>query len=293
MITREKHDDMARGITLTAMPKAAMPHVDMLYEVTSTDAKPIDAILWLTGWSMSPAVFDEVQRLMPDFRHFRADYSKCDTPDEMVAIAREAAIACRQSVVNPKGGQGRLIIAGWSLGGLIALQLAVEGVAQGLVMIGSTACFTRGLAEQDRGWPVSYIRQMKKALQSKRESTLDQFHKMMFTTQETNDGNADRIPSGSEWSLSALQSALQLLQTSDFRAALPELACPVLLLHGSEDRICPIGAAEEVRELAKHADLISFDGSGHIPFLGKEQQVAEAIRRWRDGQTAKRDPSSI
>lgn len=256
-------------------------------------AMPIDAILWLTGWSMSNAVFDEVQQMMPDFRHFRADFSKAGTPDEMVAIAREAAMVCRRSAINPKEGQGGLIIVGWSLGGLLALQLAVEGMAQGLVMIGSTACFARGLAEQDRGWPISYIRQMKKALKNKRESTLDQFHKMMFAAQEANDGFADRIPSGSEWSLAALQSGLQLLQTSDFRAALPELACPVLLLHGSEDRICPIGAAEEVREQVKHADLIRFDGSGHVPFLGKERQVADAIRRWRDDQTARRDPSSI
>lgn len=251
------------------------------------------AILWLTGWSMPNSVFDELQRVMPDFRHFRANYSKADSPEAMAAIVIEAALACRRCEVNSNSDQGGLIIAGWSLGGLLALQLAAEGLAQGLVMIGSTACFTRRLQEQDRGWPAGYLRQMKIALQSKRESTLDQFRKMMFTNKEADDGWADRIPYGSEWSLSALHAGLQLLQTSDFRATLSELACPILLLHGSEDRICPIGAAEEVREQANRAELIRFDGSGHMPFLGNERQVADAIRRWWGGQSAKQDPPTI
>jgi pimeloyl-[acyl-carrier protein] methyl ester esterase len=80
-----------------------------------------------------------------------------------------------------------------------------------------------------------------------------------------------------------LTAGLQVLRSENCLAALPAVSCPVLLIHGREDKVCPFGAAEEMLELLPDAKLAAIEGCGHVPFLGREEEIAEEIRRWRHG----------
>lgn len=59
-------------------------------------------------------------------------------------------------------------------------------------------------------------------------------------------------------------------------------AVPMLLLHGSEDRICPFEAAVELAAvLGRSAMLRRVDGAGHQPFHpGMRNAMEEALRRF-------------
>ena len=103
-------------------------------------------ILWLTGWSMPSAVFGRLQAMLQDYDHISADYSKAESPEEIAALA-ETAVFAAQSVSSGRP----VLIAGWSLGGLLALRLAA-GV-DGLILLASTARFTRSKDQMDPGWP--------------------------------------------------------------------------------------------------------------------------------------------
>lgn len=231
-------------------------------------------MLWLTGWSMSDSAFDGLRRLLPDYEHRYAAYGDAEDPDDFVKQAGACAAAA-------KDGDGRLpLIAGWSLGGLPALKLAAEGYAAGLILFGATARFTRTVDQPHLGWADAYIRQMIAGISKDRPAVEEKFRRLLCTEEEEAAGLLAKVPYG-DWATPALIAGLQLLRREDRLADLPHIRCPVLLVHGTEDRICPHGAAEEMVSKLPQAALHSIKGAGHAPFIGREADIAEAIRRWR------------
>ncbi len=49
-----------------------------------------------------------------------------------------------------------------------------------------------------------------------------------------------------------------------FERLLSSIQCPVLVLHGTEDRVIPIGRSERIAELTD-GELVVLEGSGHVP----------------------------
>lgn len=77
------------------------------------------------------------------------------------------------------------------------------------------------------------------------------------------------------------ESAAQLLEaaaTIDIPSEqLQSLALPVLVIHGSDDRIVPLASAEELCRRLPAAELKVISGAGHVPTLTRALEVAEAI----------------
>ncbi|MFS0838402.1 alpha/beta fold hydrolase [Paenibacillus sp. 1P03SA] len=242
------------------------------------------AILWLGGWSMPPTVFRDVRRELAEFRHFTADFGSADSPQAIADSVRRLVLSLR---TREPGDEQRdqapsypLLIAGWSLGGLLAMRLASEGLADGLVLLGTTACFVRQPAESLLGWPPDSVQAMFPALHEDAERVLRQFRRLMFTKEERRDGLDGCLPGESGWSVPGLIAGLELLAAEDVRGRLPDIHCPVLLIHGTHDKVCPYGAALEIQSGIPQAVLVEASGCGHVPFLQKERQTAEKIRSW-------------
>ncbi|MFC5702406.1 alpha/beta hydrolase [Cohnella faecalis] len=234
------------------------------------------SILWLTGWSMPDTVLDELRRWLPDFQHVSAAYSSAECPESMLLLTEKAA----RSVMDSEMRDGPMLIAGWSLGGLLALRLAAQGLADGLVLFGATARFTRSGEESNRGWADAYVRRMISGVTKDRQTVETSFRKLVLTEDEWASGLGRRLPPAGGWSASALVAGLQLLRTESVLPMLPAIDCPVLLVHGTEDRICPYGAALELMAALPGAKLVSISACGHAPFLGKEIFIADELRRW-------------
>ncbi|WP_458125306.1 alpha/beta fold hydrolase [Paenibacillus sp. Z3-2] len=240
-------------------------------------------ILWLTGWSMPDVVFDRLRLLLPDFRHISVDYSAVNSPEEMLCLTETAVrnmlfiegSACRERMFHRP-----LLISGWSLGGLLALRLAAKGYVDGLVLFGATARFTRSEEEFDRGLADAYVRQMIKGILKDRYAVETKFRKIMFTEQEWETGLAERLPQMGSWTTRALLAGLQILRSEECLSQLSNIDCPVLLIHGNEDVICPYGAGLELMTQLPQAKLVTLTACGHAPFLGKEVHIADEWRRW-------------
>ncbi|WP_419874682.1 alpha/beta hydrolase [Candidatus Pristimantibacillus sp. PTI5] len=242
-------------------------------------------ILWLPGWSMPDRVFDRLREQLPEFHHISADYRDADSPERMLLLSETAAESNRSaddSICDSNGFHGPLLIAGWSLGGLLALKLAAKGCADGLVLFAATARFTRSKDEADRGWPDAYVRQMIKGLMNDRQVVETKFRRNMFTEAEWDSDLGDSLPHNGSWTTPALMAGLQLLRNEDCLPELPEIKCPVLLVHGTADMICPYGVASELAASLPRAELVAVPGSGHVPFLGREADIADKLRRWWD-----------
>lgn len=236
--------------------------------------------MWLSGWSFGDVIFNPLrERLrcrMPMWLHYEAQYYEADSPERMLATVKEAANECLQASGRP------FLIAGWSLGGLLALRAAGELEVDGLVLLGATARFVRPRGEAGLGWPEAYLRQMNSALKRDRTKTESNFRQTLFTPYEIERGFDGKLPAVGRWAEQAMSDGLELLRREDCRPLLPGITCPVLVIHGQADAVCPFGAAEELHKSLPRSKLLAVEDCGHIPFLGREAETADVIRSWWD-----------
>ena len=134
---------------------------------------------------------------------------------------------------------------------------------------------------------------MSAALLKDRRAVEYKFRQHLFTEQEWHTGLGAELPPIGSWTSPALTAGLHILRREDCLSELPDIHCPVLLIHGAEDRVCPYIAAEEMLERLPQAELVLIQECGHVPFLGREERTAEVIRRWWHGRREEFNPASI
>ncbi|WKD31377.1 alpha/beta fold hydrolase [Streptomyces xanthophaeus] len=72
--------------------------------------------------------------------------------------------------------------------------------------------------------------------------------------------------------------AAVLTWTTDFRADIPKIDVPALILHGTADRILPIGAtAEPFHKALPHAEYVVIDGAPHGLLWTHAEEVTSAL----------------
>lgn len=270
------------------------------------EQKETGTILWLTGWSMTDAVFNSLRQRLPDYQHLSLDYSVASTPEDMLDLVETTVNRLSRAVRSnrldegaahgdigmpelfhvPKGTCGEnvprapLLISGWSLGAVLALGLAAKGYADGLVLFSATARFVREKKERSLGVHDAYVRQIMRDIAKERPDVESRFRKMMFTVREWETGYADRLPPAGCWTPEALLAGLQILRHEDYLSDLARIECPVLLFHGHEDKICPYDAGVELLDRLPLARLVTLNDGGHAAFLGNEVRIEKEWRRW-------------
>lgn len=65
-----------------------------------------------------------------------------------------------------------------------------------------------------------------------------------------------------------------------YRQRIGSVTCPVLLIHGSQDRLVPLAAARAAARANPSWSLLEFPGVGHVPQLEVPQQTADAVLAW-------------
>lgn len=227
-------------------------------------------IVWLNGWGMPNELWQSLQSCFPDYAQITLDFSRLDRVEAFLAEAR----------LSVQGAEHQPVFAvGWSLGGLLAQQLAANGEVAGIALLGTTARFMRSNEETDKGWPDAYLRQMITTLKRDREKVIAKFRQLLFSKNADNSIMSKSFPEGDTWTLEALLTGLAYLRSEDTRPALDRITCPAVIVHGLEDTVCPFGAAVELADGIGHAEFMAYEDAGHVPFWGRELETAEAIRR--------------
>jgi pimeloyl-ACP methyl ester carboxylesterase len=72
--------------------------------------------------------------------------------------------------------------------------------------------------------------------------------------------------------------AAEAVWLADQRRQANAIACPVLVLCGSEDRITPPHLSEELKELISGAGLVEIAGAGHLPNLEQPAVFDRVLR---------------
>jgi pimeloyl-[acyl-carrier protein] methyl ester esterase len=240
-----------------------------------TQGEGADLVL-IHGWAMHGGIFAPLtERLRAHFRVHLVDlpghgYSRDDTLFEVGDCARAIAEA------TP-----RALWVGWSLGGLVALQAALDH-PMSVHGLGMLAASPRFVSAPD--WPLGVAASVFGAfdaeLRSRYGHAIERFLALEAMGSEHPQAELrdlkQRVFARGEPSVSALAAGLQALDTCDLRARIPALTMPSLWIAGRRDRLVPPAAMQWAAAHAPNGRFLECN-SGHAPFLAHAQDVAETL----------------
>ena len=179
------------------------------------------------------------------------------------------------------------LLLGWSLGGLLALQLACQFRQRisALILIASNARFTR-----TSDWPAAMaaetLNSFGAALLENPASTVQRFLALQVLGSERQHEQLQLLkqtmnerPVARQW---ALQRGLEMLRDIDLRDRLALISQPALLIYGQHDRIVPDQSGATMAHLMPQARVLSIKGAGHAPFLSHHEQTGQVISDFLD-----------
>lgn len=222
------------------------------------------ALVLLHGWGAHHRVWDEMAK------HLGADLNVIapDFPGNDVLPCTIERMVDQLAAAVP----AQCMVAGWSLGGQLALAWARRHPqqVQRLVLIAATPRFVSA-ADWPHGMAPAVFAEFSVALGRDASATLRRF----LLLQAQGDLQARKVARQLEAALvlqaqpadSVLVETLGWLQTTDLRADLPEITQPALVMHGDRDRIVPPAAGEYLAAHLPHARLALLAGAAHAPFL--------------------------
>ncbi|MBW7652298.1 alpha/beta fold hydrolase [Anoxybacillus sp. ST4] len=168
------------------------------------------------------------------------------------------------------------LVIGWSLGSLVALQLATHPYVTHLVCIGGTSRFTT-TEHYDAGWHARIVERMKAQLIRQPNKTIQSFIDMLWGKED-----AEPFPY-MHHHIPDLLLGLDYLLATDVRNQLQRIRVPLLLIHGERDRICPPQAAQYIDERTNHCTFMLMPNVGHAPHITQPHACAHMIQTWLGG----------
>ncbi|WP_409411256.1 alpha/beta fold hydrolase [Bradyrhizobium sp. AUGA SZCCT0182] len=168
----------------------------------------------------------------------------------------------------------RFFIAGTSMGGYVALEVALRGDDRlaGVILLNTNA---RSASPQQRERGGALIDEV-------RSGSFDQVVERLAgfigggkpelteaVAQMTRDAGADTF----------VRQQQAVLERQDRRAELPRMNLPTLVIAGDDDRVTPPSVNNEIARLVPEAEL-EILACGHLSTLEVPSEVSETIERW-------------
>ena len=250
-----------------------------------TSGEGPDLVL-LHGWGMHSGVWQNVaEALAKSFRlhcvdlpgHGRSRHSETTTTlkgwSEAVANTIQAQLA------------GPAYWCGWSLGGMVATQLAQDHpeLAKKLILVASNLRFC-----QAPDWPDAMAPDVLEGfaanLQEDHRQTLQRFLALQVTGESQARKSLrelkQRVFEQDEPETIALQTGLTILGTADLRPMVDKLNMPVYLLGGEKDRLVPPQALRNVAALLPNSKVEVMPDCGHAPFITRPEKFVRLVEKF-------------
>ena len=177
--------------------------------------------------------------------------------------------------------QPRTYLVGWSLGAQMALAIAArapEKVSK-LVLIAGTVSFV-----QRDGWPHAMPPEMLAEFAANVATDIEAILPRFVGGFNRGDARAkevtrilldlaDPLPPAA-----TLATGLGWLRDVDLRPLAPLVEAPTLLVHGANDPLMPLAAAEALAALIPGARLAIFADCAHAPFISRPEEFLERVQ---------------
>jgi pimeloyl-ACP methyl ester carboxylesterase len=248
-----------------------------------------EPLVLLHGLGMSARVWDGVRPfltgvdpLVPTLLGHRGGRPAARRPVRVRDVVDDA-----EAMLDERG-VGRAHLAGNSLGGWVAIELARRGRARSVCALSPAGCWTSGTRGQTDGAAkirrlialtrVGQALPLLRVARVRRPALRDvAVHGDRLTRLEAVEGGRDLL---------GCAVAEDLLTTVDELAPLDPLPCPITLAWAREDAITPLATNGAVaRERLPGAEFVVLPGCGHVPMIDEPELVAATILRVALGAT--------
>ncbi len=174
---------------------------------------------------------------------------------------------------------------GWSMGGLFALQAALQQYCGALILVASNPSFIQR-EHWPNAMPNSVFQSFADDLEASFERALRRFlalevHGSEQAKQQLQTLMAIAFAHGAP-SLQALRGGLQLLQQADFSPQLAMLTLPTLIIGGRRDKLVPWDGLQQTAASIPNATLQRIPGAAHAPFIGDPQGFSDTVLSFCD-----------
>lgn len=250
------------------------------------DHKISTPVVLIHGWGLNSAVWESsVKQLQQytdvitvDLPGFGLNVNNTLTDYSLANIAKQIKL----SVGKPA------VYVGWSLGGLVATQLAYDHPEDVLscVTVASSPCFLSQQEETPAWFGIlpTVLQSFYQQLAQDTQKTLDGFLKIQAMGSpnirqdiKTLKNLVMKHPIPTE---QTLRDSLKLLETVDLRTQLSELTLPFLRIYGRLDSLVPKAAIERIDTLLPNSEKYIFNKASHAPFISHEDEFNELLLNW-------------
>lgn len=239
-------------------------------------------VLLLHGWGLNSEVWQPlVERLQDRFQFVLLDlpgfgHNQQLVPDSYDLDSLTTLIA--EQLKEP------MIVMGWSLGGLVAQQLALQfpKLVRALICVTSTPKFLA--TEQWPGIKADVLRAFATQLRSDPQKTVERFLAIQALGSERAKADIQNLkmllanrPTPSKL---ALAKGLAILEQADLCEQIGSIRCPTLRIYGRNDSLVPKATLEQVELLQSSASSMLFPGASHAPFISHADEFADAVSEY-------------
>ncbi|HJM83316.1 MAG TPA: alpha/beta hydrolase [Nitrospinota bacterium] len=249
-------------------------------------------LLMIHGWGHSKSVFKLLRAELPNLYRAYAfdlpghgDAMSCRGPYTYDRYVKDI----QRFTANELSDGFHLL--GWSMGGSIAAKYLLDGLKpspRSLILICAPARFA-----EEGGTGLGYgqsrvaLKKMRRSISSNSNEALREFIYTLFDAGEIIDGQqtkqiesllvADPFPPPTD----VLMQTLDELEKIDLTSQnFTDNNCPVLLIHGALDKICPTGGQKLWDALFPRISRVTLPGCGHAPHLTRPRELAQEISQF-------------
>ena len=164
-------------------------------------------------------------------------------------------------------------IIGISMGGILALDKFNQNCKK-IVLISSSPCFCKK-DKHSFGTDERIIKKMIDKLSTSREEVIEEFFTNAHMPQKLKKTKQQKI-----MSYENLSEGLTYMKDTDLRKKIMKIKIPVLILHGSEDRIIPFSIAKWMHKKMSGSTLECFNSYGHMISVHAFDRVIKDIKNF-------------
>ncbi|EKN4767257.1 TPA: pimeloyl-ACP methyl ester esterase BioH [Yersinia enterocolitica] len=234
-------------------------------------------LVLLHGWGLNAGVWHcIIDRLAPHFRLHLVDLPGYGRSTEFgaMSLSEMAEIVLQQA---PQ----QAIWLGWSMGGLVASQIALSHPerVRALITVSSSPCFT---AHDE--WPgirPEVLAGFQQQLSEDFQRTVERF--LALQTLGTESARQDArllkavVLQHQMPEVAVLTGGLDILRTADLREELADCSLPFLRIYGYLDGLVPRKVAALLDSQWPHTQSVVMPGSAHAPFVSHPEAFSQLV----------------
>lgn len=239
-------------------------------------------LVFIHGWGLNSAVFKPcIAKLQDDFEVITVDLPGFAT-NKSYQLSEYSLVALADSI--QKAVAKPAVYVGWSLGGLVASQIAIQYPEKslGLVTMASSPQFV----ECDN-WPgikESVLAMFHQQLAQDTTKTISNFLKIqaMGSPHVRQDIKQirDLVMQQEQPTQQVLDDSLRLLETSNLSEQLKAINQPFLRLYGKLDGLVPKQVIPLINSLAPNSQSHIFEQASHAPFISHQTEFLVTLKTW-------------